>query len=104
MASAAPRVANDLGVRAVSKYAGLSAQKVRLVLDQVRGKGADEAIVMLEFMPQAAALYVRKTIASAAANAVETYGWNREDLYIAKAYADEGPTRRWRRFGARGRF
>ena len=55
-------------------------------------------------MPQAAAKSVYKLVRSAIANAEENYGLAREDLYITEIYADEGPTRRWRRFGARGRF
>ncbi len=38
------------------------------------------------------------------ANAEQNYGLNEDDLYVYRAYADEGPTRRWRRFGARLRF
>jgi len=82
----------------------MSPQKVRLVIDQVRGKDALSALTMLKFMPQRAAKPVSKVIASAVANAEENFGMNREDLYIAKIFADGGPTRRWRRFGARGRF
>jgi large subunit ribosomal protein L22 len=43
-------------------------------------------------------------IASAVANAEENFGVSREDLFIYKITADEAPTRKWRRFGARGRF
>ena len=95
---------DEIEVRAVSKYVRMSPQKVRLVVNQVRGKGVDEALTMLKFMPQAAAKPVYKTIRSAIANAEENEGLSREDLYIARITADGGPTRRWRRFGARGRF
>ncbi len=91
-------------VRAVAKYIDLSAQKVRLVVDVVRGMRVNEALARLEFMPQRAAKPVRKVIASAAANAEENLGLSRDDLYVAAIMADEAPTRRWRRFGARGRF
>ncbi|MGQ9585446.1 MAG: 50S ribosomal protein L22 [Anaerolineae bacterium] len=91
-------------VRAVTKYVGISPQKVRLVVDQVRGKSADEALTLLRFMPQSAARPVAKTIRSAVANAEENFGLVREDLYIAHIVADQAPIRRWRRFGARGRF
>ncbi len=94
----------EVKVRAVSRYVRMSSQKVRLVVDQVRGKGVDEALTMLKFMPQAAAKPVYKTIRSAVANAEENEGLDRENLYIARITADGGPTRRWRRFGARGRF
>ncbi len=91
-------------VRAVSRYIGISPQKVRRVIDQVRGKQPDEALTLLRFMPQAAAKPVAKTIASAVANAEENFGLSREDLVIARITADQAPMRRWRRFGARGRF
>jgi large subunit ribosomal protein L22 len=94
----------EVEVSAISKYVRMSPQKVRLVVDQVRGKGVDEALTMLKFMPQAAAKPVYKVIRSAVANAEENEGLDREDLYIARITADGGPTRRWRRFGARGRF
>jgi large subunit ribosomal protein L22 len=94
----------DFEVRAVARHVPMSAQKVRLVIDQVRGMGADAALDQLSFMPQAAAKAVYKLIHSAVANAEENLGLARDDLYIAEIFADEGPTRRWRRFGARGRF
>jgi large subunit ribosomal protein L22 len=82
----------------------MSPQKVRLVIDQVRAMDATEALALLKFMPQRAAKPVYKVVASAVSNAEENLGMSREDLYIAKIFADGGPTRRWRRFGARGRF
>ena len=95
---------DEIEIRAVSKYVRMSPQKVRLVVNQVRGRRVDEALAMLKFMPQAAAKPVYKTIRSAVANAEENEGLSKEDLYIARITADGGPTRRWRRFGARGRF
>ncbi len=94
----------QLDVHAKARYIPISAQKVRLVIDQVRGKDAVEALEILRHMPQRAAKPVAKVVASAIANAEENFGLNREDLYIYRIFADEGPTRRWRRFGARGRF
>lgn len=91
-------------VRAHGKYVGMSAQKVRLVVDLVRGRGAVEALSMLKFLPKAAAQPVAKILATAIANAEENFGLNQDDLVVAQAFADEGPTRKWRRFGARGRF
>jgi large subunit ribosomal protein L22 len=82
----------------------MSAQKVRLVVDLVRGKNANEALEMLRFVNKAAAMPVRKLLASAVANAEENYGVSRDDLYVAKIFANEATTRKWRRFGARGRF
>jgi large subunit ribosomal protein L22 len=91
-------------VSAVQKYTGISAQKARLVVNEVRGKRAEDAIVLLQYMPQAAAKVVAKTIKSALSNATENFGLESGDMYIAKIVADEAPRRKWRRFGARGRF
>jgi len=91
-------------VFAKAKYIGMSAQKVRLVVDTVRGRPADQALVSLQFMPHAAARQVAKVLRTAIANAEENFGLNRAELVVTQAYADEGPTRKWRRFGARGRF
>jgi len=91
-------------IRAKLSYLSVSAQKVRLVLDLVRGKDAVDALEMLRFVQKRSAEPVRKLVASAVANAEENFGLSRDDLYIAKIYADEAPTRKWRRFGARGRF
>jgi len=81
-----------------------SAQKARLVIDLVRGKPALEALDILKFTPNKSAEPVRKLVQSAIANGEENYGVAREDMYIHKIFADEAPTRKWRRFGARGRF
>jgi len=91
-------------IRAQLRFLPLSAQKVRLVIDLVRGKDAVEALETLRFVQKRAALPVRKLLASAVSNAEENFGISRDDLYVATIFADEAPTRRWRRFGARGRF
>ncbi|MBN1452788.1 MAG: 50S ribosomal protein L22 [Anaerolineales bacterium] len=91
-------------IRSQLRFLPLSAQKVRLVIDMVRGKDAVEALETLRFVPKRAALPVRKLLASAVSNAEENFGISRDDLYVATIFADEAPTRRWRRFGARGRF
>ena len=91
-------------VRAVARYLPISSQKVRLVLNEVRGMPADDALETLFHMPQKGAPMVSKVINSAIHNATQNYGLERDRLFVAKIYADEGPTRRWRKFGARGRF
>jgi large subunit ribosomal protein L22 len=91
-------------VRAITKYTGISPQKTRWVIDQVRGMQAEQALALLRYMRQSAAEPVAKTIASALANAEENLGLAREDMFIATIMADGAPVRRWRRFGARGRF
>ena len=91
-------------IRAKLSYCGVSAQKARLVIDMVRGKSADDAVNILRFATQGAATHVHKLLVSAIANGEENFGLSREDLYVYKITADEAPTRKWRRFGARGRF
>ncbi|MDO8755097.1 MAG: 50S ribosomal protein L22 [Anaerolineales bacterium] len=91
-------------IQAKIRYLSLSAQKVRIVIDMVRGKSANEAMEILRFVKKRAALPVQKLVASAVANAEENFGVSRDDLYVEKITADEAPTRKWRRFGARGRF
>ena len=91
-------------IRAHARHVPISSQKVRLVVDLVRGQGVEDALNILKFVPNQAAHPVSKVISSALANAEENFGVSRDDLYIHRIYADEGPTRKWRRFGARGRF
>ncbi len=91
-------------IRAQLRFVDVSAQKARLVVNLVRGKDAVEAINTLKFLPNKAARHVSKLLGSAIANAEENFGVSRDDLYIHEILADEGPTRKWRRFGARGRF
>ena len=94
----------DFEVRAESRYVWSAPRKVRLVVDLVRGMDAQEALGVLKLMPHGAAAPVFKLLKSAVANAENNFGMAGEDLYIATISADEGPVRRWRRFGARGRF
>jgi large subunit ribosomal protein L22 len=91
-------------IRAEMRFLPLSAQKVRMVIDLVRGQGANDALEMLRFVNKRAALPVRKLVASAVANAEQNFGVSRDDLYVSNIFANEAPTRKWRRFGARGRF
>lgn len=91
-------------IRAKLSNLNTSAQKTRLVIDLVRGKPALEALTILKFTPNKAAEPVHKLIQSAIANGEENYGVSGEDMYVYKIFADEAPTRKWRRFGARGRF
>ena len=97
-------MANGFDVRATRRFMPMSPQKVRLVLDQIRGQDVTSAMHTLDFSLKAAAEPVAKLLRSAIANAEHNYGLNEMDLYIHQAFADDGPTRRWRRFGARLRF
>jgi len=94
----------SIEVRAVAKYIGMSAQKVRLVADLVRGMPVPRALDVLRFTPRAAAHEVRKVVQSAVANAEENYGLDADQLVISAITADEGPTLKRGRPGARGRY
>ena len=89
---------------AIGRNVPISAQKVRLVADLVRGQDVNAALSSLKFVTNRAAAPVSKILASAMANGEENFGVSRDDMYVYRIFADEGPTRKWRRFGARGRF
>jgi large subunit ribosomal protein L22 len=93
-----------LEARATARFVPMSPQKVRLVIDLVRGLPVIEALDVLRFTNKAAAKPVYKVIHSAVANAEENLGLSRDDLIVDQVFADQGPIRHWRRFGARGRF
>ena len=82
----------DRRPRAVAKHVRISPYKVRVVLDIVRGKSVREAVAILENTPKSASESVKKVIMSAAANAEHNLGMNRDNLYVAACYADQGPT------------
>lgn len=84
-------------VRAVSKYLRVSPQKVRLVVDQIRGLPVSRALEVLTFSPKKAAKLVRKTLESAIANAEHNEGADIDELKVKGAFVDAGPTlKRWR--------
>ena len=94
--------------KAQAKYVRCTPMKARRIVNVVRGKRAVEAVGMLRFAPQAAAVPVRKVIESAIANArfkAERDGerFDENDLYITEVYADEGPTLKRFRPRAQGR-
>lgn len=90
-------------VRASARQVRVSPRKVRLVLDTVRGKKVDEALLILSFLPTPVARTVAKVVKSAAANAENNYQMSSAQLRIVKTFADEGHTLRRFRAGARGR-
>lgn len=95
-------------VRAKARYIRITPQKVRLVVNLVRGRDAQEAMEILRFLPNKAAEPVYKLVQSAVANAEQNFGLEVEELFISKIFADDGPRNRLRpfggRFGARGKF
>ena len=95
-------MAHDIFAQA--RFIPISAQKARIVADLVRGKDVQQAISLLKFTPNRAATPVSKVLASAMANGEENFGVSRDDMFVYRIMVDEAPTRKWRRFGARGRF
>lgn len=91
-------------VKAITRYLPISSQKLALVCDQVRGMDAQSALTILEFMPQKGAEFVRKTIASAIANAENNFDLDRRNLKVAQIWAGEGPRLKRYKAGARGRY
>lgn len=91
-------------VKATTSYLSISPQKLRLVIDQVRGKNAQQAVTILEFMPKKGAEMVGKTLKSAIANAENNYDLNAEDMVVAEIYAGDGPRLKRMKAGARGRY
>ncbi len=90
-------------VAAVLKGANLSAQKARLVADQIRGKSVDEALNILAFSPKKGAGIVKKVLESAIANAEHNEGADVDELKVSTIFVDEGMTMKRIRPRAKGR-
>ncbi len=91
-------------VYARSLYIKGSAQKARLVVDIVRGMNVLDAINKLKFVEKRASLYVRKTIESAIANAVNNYEMDKKRLFIYEIFVNDAPMLKRGRAGSRGRY
>ncbi|MEM1191330.1 MAG: 50S ribosomal protein L22 [Pseudomonadota bacterium] len=90
-------------VAAKLKGARISAQKARLVADQVRGKPVEEALAVLEFSNKKAAHIVRKVLNSAIANAENNEGADVDELKVSSIFVDEGMTMKRIQPRAKGR-
>ncbi|MDX2272517.1 MAG: 50S ribosomal protein L22 [Cyanobacteriota bacterium] len=88
---------------AIARYIRMSPFKVRRVLDQIRGRSYQEALILLEFMPYSACDPIRKVLRSAVANAEHNNGLDPRDLVVSQAFADQGPTLKRFRARAQGR-
>lgn len=83
--------------KAAARFIRISPQKIRLVMDQVRGQKVGEALNQLTFAPQKGARILKKLLNSAVANAEQDTNVDVDTLYIKSIYANEGPTlKRWR--------
>ena len=90
-------------VAAKLKGARLSAQKARLVADQIRGRSVGEALDLLNFSPKKAAHLIKKLVESAIANAEHNEGADVDELSVARIFVDEGMTLKRIRPRAKGR-
>jgi large subunit ribosomal protein L22 len=84
-------------VKAIARFVRVSPQKVRLVMAQIRGERVEDALGLLSFAPQKGAKILKKLVDSAVANVQENTDMDVDNLYVARIFADEGPTqKRWR--------
>jgi large subunit ribosomal protein L22 len=90
-------------VKARLSHARISAQKVRLVADQIRGKNVEAALQVLSFSPKKAASIMKKVLESAIANAEHNEGSDIDELKVSTVFVDEGPTMKRIRPRAKGR-
>ncbi|MGI9279340.1 MAG: 50S ribosomal protein L22 [Endozoicomonas sp.] len=90
-------------VAAIHKGARISAQKARLVADQIRGKAVGDALELLAFSPKKAAELVKKVLESAIANAEHNEGMDIDELTVSTIFVDEGMTMKRIRPRAKGR-
>jgi large subunit ribosomal protein L22 len=82
--------------RAITKFVRLSPRKVRLVVDQIRGRGVEEALNVLKFIPKRSAGLIAKTLRTAVANAENTQSVDVDRLYVKRVKVDEAGM--WKRF------
>ena len=93
----------DNSVIAKAKYIRMSPHKVRRVLNQIRGRTYQEALMILEFLPYKASGPIWQVVHSVAANANHNYDLDKKNLIIDKIFADEGPKLKRIRSRAQGR-
>ena len=84
------------------KFARISARKVKIVADLIRGKDVNEALSIVKFTPKASSEIIEKILKSAIANAENNHEMKRESLYVAEIYANQGPTLKRIRPAAKG--
>jgi len=90
-------------ISATAKDTGISANKMRRIIDLVRGEKVEDALNILQFLPSPAAGKIAKVVRSAVANAENELFLNSADLKIVEIYANDGPSLKRFRARARGR-
>ena len=88
--------------QATLKYARISARKVKIVADLIRGKEVAEALAIVKFTPKAASEIIEKLLKSAIANAENNHNMDSKNLYISEIYSNQGPTLKRIRPAAKG--
>ena len=88
--------------RATLRYTRISARKVKIVADLIRGKNVDEALTIVKFTPKASSEILEKLLKSAIANAENNHDMKHENLYVAEIYANQGPILKRIRPAAKG--
>ena len=88
---------------ALAKDVRMSSSKVRIVLDNIRGKKVNEAVAILTYMPQKGAYESLKVLKSAIANAENNKGLSADNLIVAECYTTPGPMMKRVNFRGRGR-
>ena len=91
-----------LEATATLRFARISARKVKIVADLIRGKKVDEALAIVKFTPKASSEVLEKLLNSAIANAENNHGMNRGNLVVSEIYANQGPTMKRIRPAAKG--
>ena len=91
-----------LEATAILRFARISARKVKIVADLIRGKKVDEALAIIKFTPKASSEILEKLLKSAIANAENNHGMNRGNLIVSEIYANQGPTMKRIRPAAKG--
>ena len=91
-----------LEATATLRFARISARKVKIVADLIRGKYVDEALAIVKFTPKASSEIIEKLLKSAIANAENNHGMNRGSLVVSEIYANQGPTLKRIRPAAKG--
>ena len=89
--------------RAIAKYVRISPKKVRQVINLIRNKPVNEALLILRFLPKKAARVVEKVLKSAIANAENNFEMDVDRLYVHRIFVDQGPTLKRIRPRAMGR-
>lgn len=90
-------------IQAVGKYIYTSPNKVRRILNQIRGKSYREALLILEFLPYRSCKPIKEVLKSARANAIHNHKLEKSSLVIGETFANAGPKLKRLRPRAKGR-